>query len=179
MDNRHHAVIDIETTGVNPKNGCIICIGVKDIKNGDTVHVFHDEDEEQMLKEFLNYQSKRGFDTFVAWNDDFDFRYIWARCLKYKLPMQGFSTLYRIDLQDLAEGAKHGYTRNTRGDGEWEAMDDWAEFLLGEQKVLDSSNIPELYEKGEIDRILKHCRKDVNLEAQIWQIINKLTEKSY
>lgn len=57
-------IIDIETESLDPKEGRIVCIGIKDVVTGKTTVFYHD-DEEKMLKAFLDYYNNRGFAEMI------------------------------------------------------------------------------------------------------------------
>ena len=51
-------ILDIETTSFQPWSGRIICIGTKDVDNGE-VRVLQDDHEETLLLQFFQYFNKR------------------------------------------------------------------------------------------------------------------------
>ena len=85
-NNNSKVILDIETTSFEPWSGKIICIGVKDANDGET-NVFYDEHEESLLLLFFKHMNKKKYREVIGFNLSFDMRFIFARCLKYKLPV--------------------------------------------------------------------------------------------
>src|SRR4030065_1709890 len=102
-------IIDIETEDLDPKEGRIICIGTKDAENGK-VTVFFDEDEENMLKDFLGYFHNRNFKEIIGYNILFDIRFIFAKCLRYGLSANGFFSSSITDLMTIMKSVRRIYS---------------------------------------------------------------------
>ncbi|MCK4827840.1 hypothetical protein KA005_69570, partial [bacterium] len=50
----------------------------------------------------------------------------------------------------------------------------WASYLLGEQKLYNNRQIPQLYLDGKIREIIEYNRKDVELTYKLWQRIQQV-----
>lgn len=161
-------VLDIETTGFNPWTGRIICVGIRNIASGE-VTVFYDDHEETLLIRFLQYFNKNNFREIIGFNIGFDIRFIIARCLRYKIPSNGFFTATAIDLMRVLNGYKRLYNFNRPG-----TLDEWARFLLGKGKLLNNASVPSLYRQGRIAEILEYNRNDVEITFEIWERINSV-----
>jgi len=161
-------ILDIETTGFNPWAGRIICIGIKSI-DSDEVTVFYDDHEETMLVRFLQYFSKNNFREIIGFNIGFDIRYILGRCLRYRIPANGFFTATSTDLMRALNGFKRTYNFNRPG-----TLDEWARFLLGKGKLLNNASIPALYRQGRIAEILRYNKNDVQITFEIWERTNSV-----
>ena len=159
-------VLDIETTGFNPWSGRIICIGIKDVATGE-LRVFYDEHEETLLVRFLQYFSKNNFREIIGFNIGFDIRYILGRCLRYRIPANGFFTATSTDLMRALNGFKRTY-------GKLGTLDEWSRFLLGRGKLLNNASIPALYRQGRIAEILRYNKNDVQITFEIWKRTNSV-----
>ena len=82
FDSLKIAVIDIETTGLEPSTSEIIAVG---IKCGDSVTIFENKgNEANLLKRVLNYLDMIRLDVLAGYNFfDFDIPYIIAKCNQY------------------------------------------------------------------------------------------------
>lgn len=161
-------VIDIETESLDPKEGRIICIGAKDIDSGRT-EIFHNEDESKLLEDFLNYYHDNNFGEIIGYNILFDFRFIFARCLKYGIKSNGFFKSIITDLMHIMKSVRNLYSYNKAG-----TLDEWSCFLFDSGKIHLDDKIGELYSQGKISEIVEYNRKDVELTFKLWERIQEV-----
>jgi DNA polymerase elongation subunit (family B) len=161
-------VIDIETESLDPKEGRIICIGVKDCETGKTT-VFYDESEERMLKSFLEYYKGRKFTEIIGYNVLFDIRFIFAKCLRYGLPANGFFSAGFTDLMTIMKSVRKIYCYNKPG-----TLDEWTCFVFGTGKKKLMESISNLYDKGKISQIIEYNKRDVEITYQLWERVQKV-----
>jgi DNA polymerase elongation subunit (family B) len=161
-------VIDIETESLDPKEGRIICIGIKDVEC-QSAEVFYDDDEIEMLRRFLEYFHGKKFDQIIGYNILFDLRYIFARCLKYRIYSNGFFRSLHVDLMLIMKSVKNVFSMNKPG-----TLEEWSQFLFGESKLETAESVPVLFTKGEIQRIIDYNRKDLELTYQLWKRIQEV-----
>lgn len=166
MNNNKKCILDIETTSFIPwDDGRIICIGIKDTKSGETM-VFHDENEKILLIRFLQYFKEMNYEEIVGFNIGFDARYIFIRCLRHKIPASGFFAANFVDLMEILHKFKRAYTFDRPG-----TLDEWARFLLGKGKLLNSNSIPVLFRQGSIAEIIAYNKNDLELTFELWKRI--------
>lgn len=159
-------VLDIETTSFIPWNdGRIICIGIKDVKSGETI-VFFDEDEKTLLMRFLKYFERKKFQKIIGFNTGFDARFIFVRCLRHKISANGFFKSDFVDLMEILHKFKRAYAFDRPG-----TLDEWARFLLGKGKLLKNNSIPALFKQGCLDEIIRYNKNDVELTFELWKKI--------
>ncbi len=92
--------LDIETTGLSPKNACIYMIGCVYFRDGkyQTVQFMADDvdEEEQVIYEFFNFASF--FSVLITYNGNaFDIPFLSYRCAFYDMPYR-FDGFTGIDL---------------------------------------------------------------------------------
>jgi uncharacterized protein YprB with RNaseH-like and TPR domain len=170
VQERRNLLFDIETTGLNPGDNRIICIGTHDTATGQT-HVFHDQDEKQLIQDFINYIDKRGFTHVTAYSVHFDRRFVGVRALKHRIHLQGFSQLSYEDPMEILAQLGYHYSMNDK-----DSLDHWAKHLLGREKQEKSSDVPGMYDQGEIKRIKEYCRDDVEILKELWELVDGHTE---
>lgn len=161
-------VLDIETESLDPKEGRIICIGIKDIDSDKSI-VFHHEDEKQLLKDFLEYFHYKGFDEIIGYNILFDIRFIFGKCLKYGLTSNSFFSTKHTDLMHIMKSVKPVWSMNKPG-----TLNEWSEFLFGAGKFPLSESVKEKFEKGKISEIIEYNKRDVELTCLLWKRIQKV-----
>ena len=163
--NHSKCILDIETTSFQPWSGRIICIGVKDVRPEED-YIFYDENEESLLLQFFKHVNKRQYDEFIGYNLAFDTRFIFARCLLYKLPTNGFFNKTHTDIMMILKNVKKGYNYNQPG-----KLNDWATALLGKEKLFDNTKVPKLYSQGRIKDLIEYNQNDLELTFEIWKRI--------
>lgn len=154
--------MDIETTDLNPREGELICIGIKPL-NGDPKVFYNQEDEEQMLRDFLDYFHRKNFSVVIGYNLPFDMRFLFARMMKYRIPANGFFDVYWDDLMHTMKSVKKIYSMNKPG-----KLDEWAQFLLDEGK-LPISTSPRDFKRGDLVEIVKYNKQDLKITEAIWK----------
>lgn len=161
-------IVDIETTGLSPIESRIVCIGVKDCDTSET-RVFWNNDESKMVSEFLNYYHNRGFREIIGYNIAFDIQHIFSKILKYRIQSNGFLTSNVKDLMSVVKNVRCGYTMNKPG-----KLGEWAMYLFGEGKLENGESVPEMFEKGEILKIIDYNIQNVELTFKLWQRIQEV-----
>jgi len=168
MDNDKKCVLDIETENLDPKEGRIVCIGAKNANNSKTI-VFYDEDERQMIKDFLDYFHKKGFTEIIGYNLAFDLRFLFVKCLKYGLPANSFFSSDITDLMWIMKSVRKIYNYNRPG-----KLGEWVEFLFGSGKMPLCDSVANLYKKGKISEIIQYNKWDVEITYRLWKRVNKV-----
>lgn len=161
-------IIDIETESLDPKEGRIICIGTKDIDSGKTV-VFHDDDERQMLEDFLDYCHRKQFGEIIGYNVLFDFRFIFARCLKFSIRTNGFFKSVVTDLMATMKSVRNIYSLNKPG-----TLNEWTEFLFGTGKVPLPDSICNMFEQGKLSQIIEYNKRDIEITFMLWKRVQEV-----
>jgi DNA polymerase elongation subunit (family B) len=164
-------ILDIETTDFFPWSGRIICIGIKDTDTG-AIQIFQDAHEETLIMQFLKYFNKQDYSEIIGFNLPYDLRYIFAKCLQYKLPSHDFFSKQQKDLMMILKNVKGGYNFNKPG-----TLGDWSKTLLGKKKLFDNLQVPGLYREGRINDIIKYNRNDLELTYELWKRIVFVLEK--
>lgn len=163
-------VIDIETEGLSPIDGRIICIGIKDVDNGSVI-VFFDNDEKRMLIDFFDFFSKKCFREIIGYNVLFDIRFIFARALKYDLDAQGFFNCDFNDLMSIMKSVKNVWSLNRP-----HTLDEWSQLVFGNGngKIELKMSVAELFRNGLIDKIIEYNKHDVELTCNLWKRVEKI-----
>lgn len=165
-----HLVVDIETTSLQPHEGRIICICAKDTTRNRT-YTFQADNEEEMLRQFIDFHQAREIEAVIGYNVLFDIRYLFARCLLHQINGQGFFQQRYEDLMSILKSVGYRYSTNDPG-----SLEDWTKLLFNEDKLLRNENVPQLYEQGETERICQYCHSDVELTSKLWNRIQETTE---
>jgi DNA polymerase elongation subunit (family B) len=163
-------ILDIETTGIDPTENRIVCISVKDTAR-DRIYSFQEEDESSLLTKFFLFVNRRNVERIVAYNTPFDRRFIAARAALHNVETSGFLEIEYEDLMSVLTNGGYCYSRN-----DTHSLDEWAEFFLDEEKLMEGGSVPEKYEEGKIEEIVEYCEQDVEITHQIWEKVNSIID---
>jgi uncharacterized protein YprB with RNaseH-like and TPR domain len=158
-------VLDIETTGLLPWEDKLVCIGIRDVDRGKTT-VFFDEDEEILLKRFVTYYERNGFHQIIGYNTSFDWRFLFGRCLKYRIPAPKLFNSHIVDLMDNLRSVRRMYSYNKPG-----KLDQWLQMVFGIGKLEKGESVKDLFEKREFTRIIQYNKQDVDMTYRLWERI--------
>lgn len=166
---KRRVVYDLETTSLKPWEGEIICIGLMDV-NKEATTVIREGSEEETVRKFVEYCQDNKVEEVIGYNISFDDRYIFAKCLKYEINCDYFfnETWHSDIMEDMKTPVKM-YSSNNPG-----GLDDWVYYLFDEEKSEENGDVPEMYENGEIERIMDYCRKDVELTYKLWKRVQRV-----
>lgn len=158
--------IDTESSNFSPLSGRLIVIGLKDTTNKDS-YVFHDDEETILIKSFLAFYNEKEYTTMIGYNLKHDTRYIFAKCLKYKIPAGRFFQSTQIDLMEYMKG--NAFNRPGKFQ-EWMTS-------LGRPSPRHPS-IRDLYNQGKLDAIIDHNERDLESLDILWNRINLVLNKT-
>lgn len=140
-------IFDIETTGLDPFSDMVIAIGYSTNKRATVLM----GDEKEILMKFSKMLKRA--EKVVGFNiTDFDMPFLLIRCIKHSVAI---SFPEAVDLSKLSPHRKR--------------LEDWCRFLnIKRTYELNGSRILELYLKGKLDLVKKHCLDDVKAAREVW-----------
>lgn len=183
-------VIDIETTGLKPWEGKIFAIGVLDPQKAiEGVTVFVDDDEEQLMKDFINFYQTNGYNELIGFNVSFDLRWMFAVAMKYR---QTAAELFNANLRDVSQVLKQVQEAFVYGFNRPGTLDEWSFYLLGVEKIvpygpdptpeeleikkkwnkteLTHKRLNEAFEKRDWETITGYNARDVEITYSLWSL---------
>ena len=166
--------LDIETTGLNPLQDEIVAVGVKaiDLRQEtfnpwkyqkvwvNAILTRETADEDELIRFALHFLTREDA-CIVGYNiAGFDIPFLTARALFNGFKDYQVTALrqrYRIDLM-------HVVTRYLLTNNRHVKLADIAAFLgISVDDEITGKDIPELYERGEFEKIANHCRSDLEV----------------
>jgi hypothetical protein len=165
------AILDTETTGLNPMDARLVAIGIGIIHDDGVIEkvILMDDDEKQMLDEFWSWIN--GVDKIVGFNTDFDWQFLKLRSLYHRLKIKHFKKYDgRVDLRLILNSNR--YQKGTK-------LTDYCKFfkLDIEDDDFKGESVPELwsrYEEGDMSaraEIRKHLDYDIDRTFVIYKIL--------
>ena len=160
-----HVILDVETTGLNPLNDELVCIGAYVYEDGKTICLGRENgsSEESILKWFWDMVPENA--TFVGFNLKFDLRFLVLRSLKngikgnLKLPCWE----RMLDLQRLIN-------MNEKVKGTLTEMVS----LVNEDYATDGKDggkVPELFRRGKHEEIMKMNKRDLKATTELYEAL--------
>jgi len=103
-------IVDTETTGLDPGQDRLICIGAKSVEStDDAVEFFAEGGEKQIVMEFIQYFSSKGYNMIIGMNPSFDMAFILRKCMRYGIPAKELFNAHWFDLQDVLRKGKEEF----------------------------------------------------------------------
>ena len=161
-------IFDVETTGIMPFDSRIICITVVDPMMPDEIITFVDENEEVMIKDFINYLNTHDHTQLVGYNVSFDYRFIFAKCMAYRIKCEKLVGMNLYDLMQVMKQVKTEYVFTLNKPG---TLDQWTEYFFGEKEPLSTEEQLKAWKEGRISDIVESSRKGVELTLLLWALI--------
>ena len=162
-------IIDIETQNYLPwDNSRIICIGLLDLQTS-TKHVFHNHSEEKLIESFISFFNDEGFSEIIGYNIAYDVRFLLSRCLKYEKSAKNVFDAKMNDLMKVLSLSIKEKNFNKPG-----KLGEWSSYLFGKTTLYKNGSVNELFIKGNIDEIIAHNHRDLDLTYMLWNRINTI-----
>jgi len=163
------AILDIETTGLNPFTDEIVAIGLLDIDNNTTVGFVRDsgKNEHVMLSTFAELINRACRDgeklTFVGYNvRNFDMHFIMVRAMKHgvRIPIEN------IELLDMMDALFPNGMR-------YRPLSFVVEKLLGLSKNGHGADVKEWFSNDDVSMIEKYLDNDLKIEKELFLLMEK------
>jgi len=148
------AILDIETTGVNPLTSRVTVVGI--LFEGKVSLLYH-EDECPILRTTRNIlaEAKR----IIGWKiQRFDLPFLKIRGLRYGLNLD-FSNKKILDLSDFFHYIVDLHSH------------DVAFFLGIRPSITSGGSMPQLFFDDKIDKIKRHCEEDLEMIKQLYETL--------
>jgi len=162
-------IVNIETTGFNPWDSRLTMIAFKDPALPDEpVKLIYGEDEEAMLREFVNMYVENGYDEFVGYNVVFDFRFLFAKCMRYRISAP---SLFRSEVYDVLQVMAQVNRKFMPGKQKGGKLDTWGMFLFDEQPYSSEEEMLRQYALGNIKFVAEFDFARTRLTWKLWALI--------
>ncbi|KKK79718.1 hypothetical protein LCGC14_2830710, partial [marine sediment metagenome] len=168
MPGRKSLIMDIETTGVLPWESRIICISLVDPADPDLeVITIYDEEEEKTVRIFIEVLQQNGIEELIGYNLLFDYRFIFAKCLRYRIAAEALGEQDLWDIMEVMEKGRRGFVYGRSKSG---SLEDWTKFLFGESKLMTIKEMLKAWGEGRVDDIIAYNRDDVRKTYKLWAL---------
>lgn len=161
-------LINIETTGVHPWNSKAYSIAVQDLSRPEEEPiVFINDDEKQLLIEFLEYFNYVQPERFVGFKVIFDYRWIYALMMKYRISNEHFKKIALRDVKQLMDQIKEEFVYYPDKKG---TLNDWGKYLFGIGKYGSQETMLKKYISGDFDYVNNFQLRQLDLTNGLYQL---------
>ncbi|GAH12389.1 unnamed protein product, partial [marine sediment metagenome] len=144
----------------------LICIGSLDPNKPDEPPmILIGEDEEAVLRTFLDYYETSGYNKIIGYNVSFDLRYLYGLAMKYRVPSP---RLFASDIYDVANVMKQVKEEYVYGYNKPGKLDEWAQYLLGTHKTLTYPQMLLAWKDKEYDLLREYNKQDLKITHDLW-----------
>ncbi|MFT4313175.1 MAG: ribonuclease H-like domain-containing protein [Candidatus Woesearchaeota archaeon] len=156
--------------GLSPVTGKIIAIG---LLHQDKPYIFTGH-EKTILTDFWQTlktlaDSEKGYVKLIGFNiKQFDIHFLLVRSLAHKIAILPFTRRQVIDLRDYLTFF-HTYMKKG-------TLNDYARIIGidGKHDNIQNSDIPKLYENGDIAQIKKYVEQDIKITAELYKACKEI-----
>lgn len=170
-------VLNLETLGIDPKKNRIITIGFQDtIAEESKPIVLLQDDEMNMLIDFMKFYVEGGYNRIITYNGSFDFRFISAKMMFYRLSCKEFLQTDIYDMMEIMQQAKLTFMFNPQKAG---TLDEWGNYLLNYPKPFTDLKMMEYYKTGEWDRVFEFADSQITRTFELYKLWRATSELEY
>ncbi|MEX2702022.1 MAG: ribonuclease H-like domain-containing protein [Candidatus Baldrarchaeota archaeon] len=162
-------ILDIETTAVEPFEGRIFCIGFIDLTEPEPEpKVWINENEIELVTDFLNYFRQKQINEIIGYNVIFDYRWIWAKMLAFRIKCPEW---YEASLRDLMQILTQVKEKFVYAPPKRQKLETWSKYLLNQKKAVPLVEVLKAWRKRDFKTIEKYNLQDLKIEYSLWNLI--------
>lgn len=148
-------VVNLETTGLMPFDSAISSICCMDPVDPGTFIEFYGSDEEKIITDFWTFWTSKGFNRMIGYQTSFDYRFIFAKAMRYGLELIDFDRIALTDVMQIMQQVKEAFVYGTNKAG---TLDDWAYYILNLQAPFTQADVIAAYPQKDFDKIREYNR---------------------
>jgi len=161
-------MINIETTDLMPTKGRIYSIAILDLTTPDAeTQIMVSNDEQDLIRAFLEWFEGQGFIKLVGYNVSFDYRYIFTKMMKYRIPSKSFKEIELRDVMQIMKQVKEEFVFGFNKSG---TLDEWGKMLLGKGKYGSQELMLRKYIAGDFDYVRAFQNRQIELTKGLYDL---------
>lgn len=133
-------------------------------------------DEEQLLKEFLRYFVDGAYTEIIGYNVSFDYRYLIAKCMYYRISCKEFARVELDDLMQLMKQIKRKFVFTMQKPY---SLSDWCDYFFNFPKPFTDAEMLKYYKKGEMDKVIRFSSEQVSRTYMLYNLFSFVTDTEY
>jgi len=161
-------MINIETTDLMPTKGRIYSIALLDLTTPDAeTQIMVSNDEEDLIRAFLEWFEGQGFVDLVGYNVSFDYRFIFTKMMKYRIPSKAFKDIELSDVMQIMKQVKEKFVFGFNRPG---TLDEWGKMILGMGKYGSQELMLRKYIAGDFDYVRAFQNRQIELTKGLYDL---------
>ena len=170
-------MINIETTDLLPFNGRIYSIAILDLSDPlAEVQIAVLDDEETLIRGFLDMFETAGYAKLVGYNVAFDYRYIFAKMMKYRIVSKAWKNIELRDVMQIMQQVKEAFVFGYNKPG---TLDEWGKALLGKGKYGAQDLMLKKYISGDFDYCKAFQNRQIELTKGLYDLARFCSSEAF
>ena len=170
-------LINLETTDLMPTKGKIYSIAFLDLTTpGAQTQIAVSDNEEELIKEFLAYFEAGNFAKLVGYNTAFDYRYIFAKMMQYRLVSKAWKSIALKDVMQIMKQVKESFVFGFNRPG---TLDEWGKAILGKGKYGSQDLMLKKYISGDFDYVKAFQNRQIELTRDLYNISRFVSSEAF
>ena len=161
-------LINIETTDVKPWKGRIYSIAVLELSEPEAEpKILISNNEEELIRMFIDWFDAGNYAKLVGFKLTFDYRYIFAKMLLYRIQNKKFYSVGLRDVKQLLDQVKEEFVYYPDKTG---TLDNWGKHLLGIGKYGSQELMLRKYISGDFDYVKEFQNRQIELTRDLYNL---------
>ena len=170
-------LINLETTDLMPTKGKIYSIAFLDLTTpGAQTQIAVSDNEVELIKEFLAYFEAGNFAKLVGYNTSFDYRYIFAKMMQYRLVSKAWKDIALKDVMQIMKQVKESFVFGFNRPG---TLDEWGKAILGKGKYGSQDLMLKKYISGDFDYVKAFQNRQIELTRDLYNISRFVSSEAF
>lgn len=162
-------IVNVETTGVLPFEANAFSIAYIDLSAAtpETVVMINDN-EEELINEFLDWFDSQNFTRIVGFNVSFDHRFIFAKACRYRRVAQKWANVQMRDIMQILKQVQEAFvfTQNKPG-----TLDEWGNELLGYGKLAPQEDMLKAFLAQDWEYVTAYNSRQAQLVYDLYALL--------
>jgi len=151
-----------------PWKGRIFSIAWQDLSDAENEPmVIVSDDEEDLIRTFLEIFEQGNFAEFVGFKSIFDYRYIFNKIMLYRFNSRKFADVKLRDIKQLMDQVKEEFVYFPDKKGK---LDDYGKQLLGRGKLIDQKTLLKRYLAGDFSFVEKFQLNQIDVARDLYSL---------
>ena len=161
-------LINLETTDLLPFKGRIYSIAFLDLSDPlAEIQIAVSNNEAALINDFLDFFESENYAKLVGYNVAFDYRYIFAKMMKYRRSSKAWKYVELRDIMQIMQQVKEAYVFGYNKPG---TLDEWGKELLGKGKYCDQALALKKYISGDFDHVKAFQNRQIEISRDLYSL---------
>lgn len=161
-------LINIETTDVKPWKGRIYSIALLELSEPEAEpKILISNNEQELIEMFITWFDAGNYAKLVGFKLTFDYRYIFAKMMLYRITNKKFYDIKLRDVKQLLDQVKEEFVYYPDKTG---TLNDWGKALLGRGKYGSQELMLRKYISGDFDYVNNFQLRQIEITRDLYNL---------